>query len=134
MSNINSNDQVNADPFATRDGGIEAAFRNNGSMTPFRTVELTQRVVTYQQLNNHDFYELVKGPLLLGQVDVIDQRCDQVLVGGDAVGFDDPRAAVALAQAQSSWVGVNPGAPEIYTTLGVDWWQQQAQRTAEAGS
>lgn len=104
----------------------------NGWPVQSRAVELTSRVVTRQQLDSPDFFQLVKGPpLLMGEVDVIDQRSDRVVVNGEALTFDDPRAAVALAGSQERWAGVNQQQQAIYDTLGVDWLTRQLQDVAQ---
>lgn len=95
---------------------------------PTQAADLSGRVVTHQQLNDADFYALVKAELVTGKVDVIDQRSDRVqLANGDRLGFDDPQAAVELAKSQMQWIGTAPTAPaEIFTTLGLDWFDMQA--------
>lgn len=98
-------------------------------LLPVHVADVSGRVVTHQQLTNGEFFALVKAPLLTGEVDVIDQRCDKVqLPDGARVGFDDPRAAVALAQSQTRWVGASPEAPkQIFDTLGLDWLTMQTR-------
>ena len=105
-----------------------------GSPVRSRAVELTGRVVTHQQLANSDFYNAVKGPLMLGDVDVIDQRGDRVVVDGEPLTFDDPRAARALAHSQEAWVGVDAGPRQLIAdTLGVDWLTQQIRSGVQPG-
>ncbi|WP_158861999.1 hypothetical protein [Leifsonia sp. AG29] len=93
---------------------------------PTKVADISGRVVTHQQLSNPDFYALVKGELIAGRVDVIDQGCDRVqLPNGDRVGFDDPQAAVELAKSQMRWVSQTPSPSEIFDTLGLDWFDMQ---------
>lgn len=94
---------------------------------PIHIADLSERVVTHQQLNDPAFYALVKAELVTGKVDVIDQRHDEVEVdGGARLGFDNPQAAVELAKSQMRWIGNAPSSPaEIFDTLGLDWFDLQ---------
>lgn len=99
---------------------------------PTKVADISGRVVTHQQLTNPDFYALVKGELIAGLVDVIDQGCDRVqLDNGDRVGFDDPQAAVELARSQMRWISQTPSPSEIFDTLGLDWFDIQTRQVAE---
>lgn len=102
----------------------------DGLPLPIRIADLSGRVVTSQQINDPDFYALVKAELIAGKVDVIDQRHDEVKVAsGSQLGFDDPQAAVELAKSQMRWIGNAPSAPaEIFTTLGLDWFDMQTEQ------
>jgi hypothetical protein len=93
---------------------------------PTRVADISGRVVTHQQLSDPNFYALVKGELVAGLVDVIDQRGDRVqLENGERVGFDDPQAAVELAKSQMRWISQTPSPAEIFDTLGLDWFDLQ---------
>lgn len=73
-------------------------------------VELSEhpQTVTRQQLTDPAFFAQVKDRLLAGEVHVIDQATDHVMIGGQPVPANDDRALHALGQQQDAWISGQP--------------------------
>ncbi len=66
------------------------------------------KAVCRQQLSDPEFYQAVKADLLNGDLILLDQGIDSVMIGVDTHKLTEPVAMEALAESQETWVGVPP--------------------------